>query len=356
MVKVAIIGVGKFGTNILNAFTQAQKDGVCTLVAICDVSEKTLKAQTGKYKVKGYADYKEMLDKEDVDGVAIATPDPFHREPVLHAAGLKKHIFVEKPMDLTVAGCKEMIDAAKKNNVLLQVDFHKRYDPYHREVCKNVRTGKFGTIEYGYVHMEDRIEVPSVWFPSWAPKSSPMWFLGIHFIDLMRWILQANGRRVYATGKKLKLREMGVDTYDSVNAFVEFENGTTVTFDTSWIIPLKFEAVVNQGFRLVGTKGVVECDTQDRGTRVCTEEKGNETYNMGFLLEATDRQGKPYYTGYGIESINDFVYNIDHLKKGGSISDLRKRAVSALGEDGLEATRIAVAAHESLTTGKIINL
>jgi len=356
MVNVAVIGLGKFGTNILNAFTQAQRDGACKLVAICDINDEILAAQEKKYGIKGYKNYREMLEKEPIDGVAIATPDPFHREPALYAANLGKHIFVEKPMDVTVSGCMEMIDACRKNDVLLQVDFHKRYDPYHREVCRNVRNGKFGIIEYGYVHMEDRIEVPAVWFPSWAPKSSPMWFLGIHFIDLMRWMLQADGRRVYATGKKLKLKEMGIDTYDSISALVEFSNGTSITFDVSWIIPLKFEAVVNQGFRLVGTKGIAECDTQNRGTVVCTEEMGMETYNVGFLLEGTDRQGNTFYTGYGIESINDFVYNLVYIKDGGSISNLRKYAISGFGEDGLEATRIAVAVHESLNTGSLINI
>ena len=356
MINVAIIGVGKFGTNILNAFSQLQRDKRCRLAAICDLSPETLKIQSAKYNVKGYADYREMFEKEDIDGVAIATPDPFHKEPVIYAANLKKHVLVEKPMDVTVQGCREILDAAKKNNILLQVDFHKRYDPYHREICNNIRAGKFGKIEYGYVHMEDRIEVPAKWFPGWAPKSSPVWFLGIHFIDLMRWTISSNGKTVYAKGKKWKLKGMGIDTYDSVNAIVEFENGTVITFDTSWIIPENFEAIVNQGFRLVGTEGIAECDSQDRGARVCSSEKGMETYNIGFMLETTDREGNTVYSGYGIESISDFVYNLEYLAKGGRVENLRKHAISGFGEDGLEATKIAVAIHKSLESGTAENV
>jgi predicted dehydrogenase len=356
MVKLGIIGVGKFGTNIIHAFKQVEQQGKGKLVAICDINESMLKSQSDKYGVKGYLDYKEMFEKEELDGVAIATPDPFHKEPTIYAANLGKHVLVEKPMDVTVEGCIEMLEAAKKNNILLQVDFHKRYDPYHREICKNVRAGKFGKIEYGYVHMEDRIEVPWKWFPNWAAKSSPAWFLGIHFIDLVRWMLQSNGKRVYATGRKWKLKELGVDTYDSINALVEFKNGATITFDTSWILPEKFEAIVNQGFRLVGTLGVAECDTQNRGTIVCTEQLGMESYNVGFLLEDEDLEGNPYFSGYGIESIADFVYNLEYLNKGGSLDKIRNHAISGFAEDGLEATRIAVGIHKSLEIGEPVDL
>jgi predicted dehydrogenase len=125
-----------------------------------------------------------------------------------------------------------------------------------------------------------------------------------------------------------------------------------VTFDLSWIIPEKFEAIVNQGLRLVGEKGVIEVDTQDRGARVCFEKEGPMTYNLGFLAEGKDKFGQTYHSGYGIESIADFVYNLEYLEKGGSLDGL-KDGISGLGEDGLAATRIAVAVHKSLETGKV---
>ncbi len=131
MLNLAVIGAGRYGSNIICAFKQLEVTGVAKLVSICDINEKVLKSQSEKYNVKGYVDYKEMLEKERIDAVAVATPDPFHREPCVFAAKRGIHIFVEKPMDITVEGCFEMIEAAKKNNVLLQVDFHKRYDPYH---------------------------------------------------------------------------------------------------------------------------------------------------------------------------------------------------------------------------------
>ncbi len=354
MIKLGLIGVGKFGTNLLNTFKQLESEGKCKLAAICDINKELLESQAKKYGVRGYADYKEMIDREkDIYGIAVATPDPFHREPVVYAAGAGKHIFVEKPMDVTVEGCKEMLDVCKKNKVLLQVDFHKRFDPFHITIRKEIKEGRAGQIEYGYAHMEDKIVVPRDWFPGWASKSSPAWFLGVHMFDLMRWIIGSNGRQVYAKGSKLKLKSLGINTYDSISSMVEFENGAVVSFDVSWILPEDFEAIVNQGFRLVGEKGLVECDSQYRGTRASYEKQGVITYNPVFLNESKDvKTGGIRYSGYGIESIADFVYNLEYLAGGGSLDKL-EGGVTGLGEDGLEVTKIAVAVHRSLESGRL---
>ncbi|MGB9678347.1 MAG: Gfo/Idh/MocA family protein, partial [Candidatus Ratteibacteria bacterium] len=168
--------------------------------------------------------------------------------------------------------------------------------------------------------------------------------------DLMRWFLKSNGKSVYAKGIKNKLKSLGIDTFDAVVATVEFENGAVVSFELSWILPENFESIVNQGFKLVGEKGIIECDSQDRGTRVCYEGQGVMTYNPVFINE-TKKMGRVIYSGYGIESIADFVYNIIHLKNGYKIENL-KNEISAFGEDGLEVTKIAVAVHKSIETQK----
>ena len=352
MLNLAVIGTGRYGKNIIDAFKQLERQGLAQLVSICEINRDLLDLHCERYQIKGYTDYTTMFEKEKIDAVAVATPDHLHREPCLYAAKHGKHILVEKPMDVSVEGCLEIMETAKKNNVLIQVDFHKRYDPHHQQLCKDVRSGKFGIIEYGYVHMEDRIEVPSKWFSSWAHMSSPVWFLCVHFIDLVRWCINSNGKCAYATGHKIKLKQMRIDTYDSVSAKVLFENDVSVTFDASWILPESFEAIVNQSIRLVGTEGIIECDTQDRGTRLCSKEKGMETYNVGFILETKDVSGKTVYKGYGIESISDFVYNVRYLKDGGDFGQLKKNSISAFGEDGLEVTKIAAAIHKSLETGE----
>lgn len=354
-VKIAIIGAGKFGEVHIKVFKQLEMLGIAELKAFSTIKQSEIDEFAPKYGVKGYLDYKEMIEKEDLDGVTVVTPDFLHREIAVYAANKGKHVLVEKPLDITVEGCTEIIEAAKKNNVLLEVDFHKRFDPDHLAVEAGVRDGKIGDVLYCSAYMEDRIEVPVDWFPNWAPKGSPGWFLGSHFVDLLLWITKSTGSTVYASGcKKTLLNDYGIDMYDSVSALITLKNGAAFSLDTSWILPRNFEAVVNQGMRIVGTKGVWEVDSQDRGDRSCTADDGMRTWNNNFMREEKDKQGRTVYKGYGVDSIADFAYSIQFLKDGGTLDQLAGTYPS--GEDGREVTRICAAIHESLATGEVVKL
>jgi len=356
--RIGVIGVGTFGLNHLRAFRQLGYVGSAQLVAAADLNDQLLEERQAEFGMKAYTDYREMIEQENLDAVTIVTPDPLHHDIAITCAEAGLHILCEKPLDVTPDGCQEMIDAAARNNVLLQVDFHKRFDEFHREMKRRLDLGEFGTIQYGYAHMEDRIEVPRDWFPGWAQRSSPAWFLGIHFYDLALWWLGAAGKTVYATGQKGKLSSLGVDTLDSVQAKVQFDTGATVCFDTSWILPDGFEAIVNQGIRLVGTEGLIECDSQDRGTVTCStryeqEKRGMMTHNPSFLREITDRRGRQIFEGYGITSIADFAENVNLLLEGTKLDEL---APYPSGLDGLRATQVAYAVHESLDRGTVITI
>jgi len=354
--RIGVIGIGTFGINHLRCFRQLEYIGVAKLVAAADLNGKLLEERSKEFSFTPYADYKEMMAKEQLDGVTVVTPDPYHKDIVLAAAEAGVHVLCEKPLDVTVAGCNQMIEAMDKAGKLLMVDFHKRYDEYHIAMKQKLDAGDLGKIQYGYSHMEDRIEAPRDWFPGWAKNSSPAWFLGIHFYDLARFLMNANGVEVWATGCKTgKLASIGVDTWDSVSAKVAFDNGATVAFDNSWILPDGFEAVVNQGIRLVGAEGMLECDSQDRGTMtVCTGDKPfMQTHNKSFLRQKFDKKGREIWEGYGMDSIADFAYNVNVLLEGGKIADL---GAYPSGVDGLEATKIAAGVHESLEKGGIVKL
>ncbi len=351
--RVGVIGVGTFGINHLRCFRQLGYIGVAQLVAAADINEELLQERNQEFDFAPYTDYEEMLAEQNLDAVTVVTPDPFHREIAIKSAEAGVHVLSEKPLDVTVDGCQQMIDAAEANDVLLMVDFHKRYDEYHIAMKQKLGAGDLGEIEYGYAYMEDRIEVPKDWFAEWAQNSSPAWFLGIHLYDLTRYVMETEPVRVWATGVKKCLLEFGIDSYDSISAKVEFDNGSTVAFDTSWILPYEFEAIVNQGIRLVGTRGLLECDSQDRGTITCCVDEGMMTHNESFLRQRTDKQGREIWEGYGMDSIADFAHNVNVLLDGGSLEDIGDYPA---GYDGLQATKLACAVHESVETGGIVEL
>ncbi len=354
-IRIGVIGGGVFGEVHLQAYTQAQRDGRCELVALADLDEELLARRGSEYGVKGYTDYKQMLAKESLDGISVVTPDPMHLPMVLDALAAGCHVLVEKPMDMTVEGCEKMIAAAEKADRLLEVDFHKRFDPYHIELKKAVDDGRIGHPLYGYAYMEDRIEVPREWWPTWVHRSSPAWFLGSHFIDLFRWVIgRRNARRVYGSAVKKKLVSLGVDTYDCVQAKIDFEDDVSLLLDTGWVLPEGWEAIVNQGIRLIGTDGALEIDSQNRGATGCYAGQTQQTLNLGYKMFSKDKWGNPCYSGYGFDSITDLVDNIAFLKSGGKIEQLEGTYPD--GRDGLEVTRILCAIHESAATGRHIEL
>ena len=355
MARFGIIGGGVYGTQVLKAYMSAHRNKEIELVAIADINEEILKKHCDKYNIRGYTDYITMIQKENLDAVAVVTPDYLHEEIAVKAASFGLHLLVQKPLDVTTSGALRIIKAAEENNVLLYVDFHKRFDPAHIQIKKDLQKGKLGKIEYGYAWMEDKITVPSVWFKKWACHSSPAWFLGIHFYDLLYWLLNSKPKRVYATAVKNKLSSMGIDTYDSVQAKVEFENETHFTFDTSWILPENFPSIVNQGLRLVGTKGIAEADSQDRGVFIASEED-NYPYlpNPFGFFEDNDVHAEAICRGYTIESMLYFTKLVNMLKDGSTLKDLKNLYPS--GGEALVSTALCEAVNNSIMSGQIINL
>ncbi len=353
--RVGVVGLGAFGIIHLRCFRQLARRGEVELVAGCETNEQLLRERQAEFGFAPYTDHREMLAREELDAVTVATPDHLHREIVLDALRAGCHVLCEKPLDVSVAGCQEMVAAAAEAQRLLQVDFHKRYDPYHVELARLVAEGKLGEVLYGYAHMEDRIDVPTQTLRRWAKHSSPVWFLGVHMFDLARFVLRAEAVRVFAHGAKSKLPALGIDTWDAVQATVDFDNGAQFTFHLSWILPEAFEASVNQGIRVVGSEGLVEVDTQNRGAESClAADGGMRTYNLGFLARREDARGEVYWEGYGIAAIADFAQNAAFLLGGGTLEELEGKYPS--GKDGLEATRIAAAAERSAQTGELVAL
>jgi len=352
--RFAVIGGGTWGNNHLLAARQLEAEGKIDLVAIADQYEPTAAKQAAAYSIKKYVDYKQMIQEEELDAVGIATPDHLHREVALFAMEQGKHVLVEKPLDLTTSGCRQMVDAARKQQVMLMVDFHKRYDPYNLDVMQKVHAGRIGKPQIVYAYMEDKITVPLQMLKNWAAESSPFWFIGVHKLDLICWITGGEPASVFAQGHKGKLAQHGLDTYDSVSARIVMENGLSCTIDVNWIIPEAFEALVNQGLRIIGTEGMVEMDGQERGLRYCAHDGGMATPNLGSLNVQDSPLGHKLVSGYYVDPIKDFLLNVYFLKNGGRLAELDGRYPS--GSDGLRATRVAEAVDRSIRERRVVEI
>jgi predicted dehydrogenase len=347
--RIGVVGGGLYGSRILRAFYSCHKAGTIVLSAIADINPEVIKDAADTYGISGYLDYKEMVEKENLDAVAIVTPDFLHEEIAVYCAERKLHIMVQKPLDTTVEGAQRIVEAAEKNGVLLFVDFHKRFDPSLILLRNKIRNGLLGEILYGYSHIEDIIVYPSFHFKKWAHKSSPVWFIGIHMIDVFNWALGVAPVKVSAIGAKKKLKQMGVDTYDFIQSKLIYANGSVITLDAGWVLPNSFLSGVNQGVRMVGTEGIMEIDGQHRGVESYSTATGGMIENPYGYLENENAYTGCSLSGYTIDTMLHFPQILTKLEKGEALSSFA--GTYASGREALLATKIAVAIHQSAESG-----
>lgn len=332
--KVAVIGAGIYGIHHVDVYKQ---NPYVELVAVCDYSEKIRNDIEAKYGVKTYASVEEMLSNEKLDAVSIATPDHLHVEPALQCINAGLHVMVEKPLATTVEDCEKILDAAEKNNVRVAVDFHKRWDPAAIYTYNQLNEGDHYPIR-GYMNMDDTIDIPTKWF-KWGASSDPISFLGIHCVDLMRWYMGCEAVEVYAVGSKKLLPSLGVDTYDSVQSIITFENGCTWVLENSWILPSGFAKANDSRTSIITSEKYIRINNQDRGVEMVDSDK-THTPNVFFF---NDFNGRVF--GFGADPINSFVDSL--VNETDFIAD---------GFDGLQATKITAAIHKSLKEGTRVKI
>ena len=237
-VRIGCIGVGYRGVQVLNAFL-THKDA--EIVALCDVYEPYLNGQFDKihphfkeltYRVPSklpdfggpverHKDFRRIIDKKDVDAVIIATPDHWHAVQTIMACDAGKDVYIEKPLSLTVREGRRMVQAARRNNRVVQVGTQRRSSKLYTQLAQLVQSGAIGKITVARAALTDNMspagigKIPDsappegldwdMWlgpraerpfnlnilpykFRWWNLYSSQMANWGAHYLDAMRWI------------------------------------------------------------------------------------------------------------------------------------------------------------------------
>jgi predicted dehydrogenase len=337
-VGFGVIGAGLFGEN--HALVYSRLPGV-ELVAVCDQNEARAREVAERYGARTYyTDYVQLLAEPDISAVSIATPDFAHSEIALAAAQAGKHILCEKPLATTVEEAQSIVDAAARAGVKLMVDFHNRVNPPFVAARESVRDGAIGTPSYAYARLSNTTFVPLEML-SWADRSSALFFLGSHAIDIMRFILNDTVARVHAVSRSGILKGLGVDAPDFHVAIAEFERGAVVTFENAWILPRSQPMVYDFKVEVLGSEGALYVDSSHHGA---FELHSGGRLSYGDVLGVTPTSDLRV-GGFVLEAISRFVDAVLH-----------DRPVLATGEDGVEATRIVDAIKRSAETGQPVDL
>jgi predicted dehydrogenase len=337
-VGFGVIGAGLFGEN--HALVYSRLPGV-ELVAVCDQNEERAREIAERYGARiHYTDYEQLLANPDIGAVSIATPDFAHTEIALAAAQAGKHILCEKPLATTVGEAQAVVDAAARAGVKLMVDFHNRANPPFVAARDSVRDGAIGIPSYGYARLSNTTFVPLEML-SWANRTSALWFLGSHAVDIMRFILNDTVVRVQAVSRSGILKGLGVDAPDFHVAIAEFARGAVVTFEHVWILPPSQPMVYDFKVELLGSEGAVYVDSSHHGA---FELHTGGRLNYGDVLGVTPTSDLRV-GGFVLEAISRFADAV-----------LYDRPVLATGEDGVESTRIVDAIKRSAETGQPVDI
>ena len=349
--RIGIVGGGVYGTHMLRVFAEQHRKGRIELVALCERDATLLERQMERFDVRGFIDFRQMLSA-GLDAVIVATPDHLHADIIAEALSRKQHVLTQKPLDTDRARATALVEQAEAAGVLLYVDFHKRFDPAHMRLREEIAAGRLGRLHHAYAHMEDRIGVPLQWRDGWAAQSSPSWFLGVHFYDLVDWMTGLTPLRVLASGHKGRLASAGLEgAWDSIQVRVEHEGGFVASYDLSWVLPDSFPSVVSQGIRVVGDQGIVEIDSQDRGYRAAhAADHGAIVANPFSGFEADHPLLGRHLEGYVYDSMTYFIDMLEALDAGKTLDDLKGYYPD--GRSALTATRIGAAVERSLASGQ----
>jgi predicted dehydrogenase len=253
--RVALIGHQFIGTAHSNAFLNA---GIwndlpvkISMKCLCANDTKdNLKAFAGKYGWESYeTDWRNVVKRDDIDLISIATPNHLHKEIAIEAAKHGKHILCEKPLANNLSDAKEMLDAVNKAGVRHCCGFSYRFTPSLALARQFVLDGKIGRIYHVFVrYAQDWITDPNfgmVWrFDKKIAGSGPLGDLSAHSIDATRFLTGLNFNEVCGNMQTL-IKERPLDsnnpngpkgnvTVDDVAQFlVNFEGGATGCFEST---------------------------------------------------------------------------------------------------------------------------
>jgi len=257
MIKGAIIGLGKMGishASIVGAHPDVE------MVAVCDTSSLVLDAFKKFSAVKTYSDYKELIIKESLDFVLIATPTRFHYPMVKYALENKLHVFCEKPFALTTTEGEELVQMATDNSLVNQVGYHNHFIGTFREMKRLLQTGILGDLihftgeAYGPVVTKEK---GGTWRSKPEEGGGCLYDYASHVINLIQEIL---ARPVKASGTQLKsIYSKGVE--DAVYGTLILENGLSGLLSVNWSDETFRK--MSTSITVQGKNGKIECDATE---------------------------------------------------------------------------------------------
>lgn len=254
-IAVGLAGVGYWGSKLARNIDEA---GGCRLAALCDPDPERLETSGERYREAARcSQLGDLLDRDEVEAVVIATPAYLHAKHVAAALAAGKHVLVEKPLALSATECAELAEQADTTGLTLMVGHTFVYSQPVRVLRSLIRAGELGRILYAYAH---RLNLGVI-----REDLNALWNFGPHDVSILLYLLERMPERVTAQQFSLLNREIE----DVVFLVLEFPDEIVAHVHESWLDPRKIRQLT-----VVGDRKMVVYDDTDVETPLRIYDKG----------------------------------------------------------------------------------
>lgn len=331
-IKVGIIGAGRIGKLHAENIAYNLKN-YAEIKSISDLYADNVKDWAAGLGIKNvYDDYKKIINDPEIDAVLVCSSTNTHSIISIEAANAGKHIFCEKPVDLSVDKINATLDAVKKAGVKFQVGFNRRFDHNFKKVRDLIKEGKIG--QPHIVRITSRDPAPP---PIEYVKVSGGIFLDmtIHDFDMARYLSGSEVTEVYTQAAVLVDPAIGeAGDVDTAVVVLKFENGAIGVIDNS----RKATYGYDQRVEVFGSNGCITVSNDTPSSAILSTGDGVSSEKPKyFFLER--------YKDSFIDEMRDFFEAV-----------INGTETPVTGIDGLKPVLIGLAAKESYETGKPVSL
>nr|BAL55159.1 oxidoreductase domain protein [uncultured Acetothermia bacterium]BAL60198.1 oxidoreductase domain protein [Candidatus Acetothermum autotrophicum] len=336
-IRIGVIGYGYWGPNLVRNFTKIDD---CQLVAVADINPKRLHIVQRQYPFLEVTESpEELIERTDIDAVAIITPVATHYLLAKSALDHGKHVLVEKPLVEKTSQAQELIDLADRYNKILMVDHTFIYSGAVRKIKELIAQGEIGNIYYF-----DSVRVNLGLFQH---DVNVLWDLCPHDFSIMSYLIDRNPISVSAIGASpINYGSRPIESIAYVT--VQLEGGILAHFHVNWLSPVKIRRTL-----IGGSKKMIVYDHLDPDNQV-------KIYDKGIAVVTTEERYKAliqYRTGDMYAPKLDQTEPLELVCKH-FVECIKTGAVPLTdGEAGLRVVRLLEAAQQSLErSGEVIRL